>query len=535
MNFNKKAREKQKELVSQVLQKLQQHNRVLLNSACSSGKTFMALGMIGEWVKNSIARIAISTYDKKSIRKQWVEEIKDKEPSLLGKIIVVCASHDLEYYKKLGVSACTSNDQDKIQSKQIVIMIPQSIRKNKACNIGKIEYFIIDEVHERLSKDSILWRFIENNKEMKVLGLTGTGFELLGEDNFFKEAIIYDMVSAYRDKIISDIKLTIEYFNFKLINKFYDSKGILNRQGVGFLKKQGIVYNDKLSNLIKNRKIEGKTLIIIPHTQRLIGETILAEKVCNIINLAGYKAVHLIGDMPELIKDKNEKLFRSPVSGVNFMVVIDMCGTGWDFPALNNVIDLTFTTNPKVIIQRFSRAIRLHKNKNMPRYFYCADKSKTEKMAKFYIGRALELTKESGIRNYDDKSYIDYSKLQKDDSDNDYIEFGTATSYFDIDKIFQGGYSKTIFRKSLREIVQEDFSFNDVALILMDFFRYVRNNDVVCKDDFINSLIEINNKEKDGILKIKKQLEVIREQFPDIFKIVYGNNSNQEILFNKGI
>ena len=79
------------------------------------------------------------------------------------------------------------------------------------------------------------------------------------------------------------------------------------------------------------------------------------------------------------------------------MVVINMCGTGWDFPALDNVVDLTFTKNPKLIIHRLSRAIRKYRGKKISKYIYCADQSKKEAEVVFYICRALELTTKEGI------------------------------------------------------------------------------------------------------------------------------------------
>lgn len=123
-----------------------------------------------------------------------------------------------------------------------------------------------------------------------------------------------------------------------------------------------------------NRKALGKTLIVVPRGDNIWKETydfINKHFPCQVVAKTSHQSAEEI--------ESAESEFRNN-KNVRFMVVVDMCGTGWNYKPLEMIIDLTFTKNLKVLIQRLSRLCRLHKGKE-PKHISINDYFKNHKIA----------------------------------------------------------------------------------------------------------------------------------------------------------
>ena len=285
---------------------------------------------------------------------------------------------------------------------------------------------------------------------------------------------------------------------------------------------------NKLEQILKD--VDGKTVVRVsptPASENVSNE----EVICNAINvrMGSDSAVFVSSRLSDEEQRHNELMFRNSPN-TNFMVVVDMCNTGWDFPELNNVIDLTFTKNPAIILQIMSRTIRKADGKTkQPRYIYCADQSKSELEVLFYIGGALELTTEEGIRNYDGKVYIKKRKMK---SGKDLAESGkvlniTATDYMALaDKYkeqekdfmrsdkYRSIMHKTIFRKALSDIIiKRETKYLDY--IFSDFFKNL--HDWPMRKKILDEMGRISKapveKPPTREVFIKESLKVIRKYF----------------------
>jgi hypothetical protein len=230
----------------------------------------------------------------------------------------------------------------------------------------------------------------------------------MGKGKFFEHGvpIIYDLLEGLKDKAINNCALSGEYFDFNLPGDCYKSDRELNGSGVkkfrNFFKKlnkkgktllkHGSFATAKLEKIIK--EVQGKTMVIIPHGTGY--EEALANFIC-VINRNSQAAVVNVAKMGSERCNKNEAMFMSKKSKTNFMVVIAKCSTGWDFPSLNNVIDLTFTRNHKSMIQRLARTIRPEPGKPISKYIYCTDQSREKSRVIYDLSYALRLTTERGI------------------------------------------------------------------------------------------------------------------------------------------
>lgn len=434
--------EQQERVIKQLSVEFQESDRVLLNAVCAFGKTITTWLFIKQLIASG-KRVAISTYSRKEIRRQWWYKNLDFNIVPAHMIQIVCSEQDVRNLQLRRVPAISnSNISD---TKPVTIFIPQSISKHG--DMGKFDYFIIDEAHEFLDTENRkLKRIIESSSHSgtKFLGLTGTGFELLKQGGFFHDSkcIIYDMPTALKDELVNDCETYCEYFDFTLAKKYYSGTE-LNKKGSKFLKHE-VVTALKLKEILKS--VKGKTLVIVP--------PLCDETICNTINriLGNGAAVRKTSKIQD--HEKNEKMFRNS-SQTNFMVVMRMCGTGWDFPELRNVIDLTFTKNPKVIIQRLSRVIRKKVDKILPKYIYCADQSKSETEVYFYLGSAFELMTEKGIRNYDGKVYFSKKLLKRlrKEKKRKRIRTGLASEYFNLDNEYHKFKKRIIFRRTLKELI----------------------------------------------------------------------------------
>jgi superfamily II DNA or RNA helicase len=426
--------------------------RFIINAMCGVGKTHIAQLIIYYFLVQG-KRVLFLTYTRNELREQTYKRCM--EDGIIPK----------EY---IGIFKTDKKEIEKF----LIITIPQTIRN--FLFPYKFDLIIIDEAHEYLeTKDKksaqTLKKIIALNshKNTVIIGLTGTAFEIMLEGKFFdikNDQVaykIYDSLMALEDGIISNININAIYVNFELKNEAYKKDGELSSIGQEVLK-------DKLINALKANKLiptlSGKTLMI-------------CAKISDAESLSAYiNSTFGNGKTISLCKTSNQDdLFGIDLEfknhpGIQFLIVVGMCGVGWDFPGLMNVVDLTFTINPKLIIQRFSRAVRKCEGKE-PNYYYVADERKTPLMVRNLLFHALYLTTKKGIETYiknngnisapvfgvNMNKMINlssmenfYNELEKENKKRDILELGDFKSYAFLMNV--DAKSKMIFQMSLKQL-----------------------------------------------------------------------------------
>jgi hypothetical protein len=188
-----------------------------------------------------------------------------------------------------------------------------------------------------------------------------------------------------------------------------------------------------------------------------------------------------------------------------------MCGTGWDYPGLTNVVDLTFTSNPKLIIHRMSRTTRKFPGKQKGFYVYCADQSKKDGKSVYYLTRALELMTEKGIRDYDGKVWRNFVTEEKKRT-----RF-SIKDYFNIDKKFLKIKNRTLLRMSLMDIRNRTSVDNTLAPFLM-VFKEKRKADYA---ELIKKLRTLKTGYDNNPIFIRKVLKFFKKEYLTIYNLAY--------------
>ena len=426
-----KLRKDQQIIFKDVTKALKKNSKVLLCANCGLGKTCIGLCIAKEAIKQG-KRVAICCYSRNEIKTQWLEENYIHNIISPDQIQVIGDCDD-----KYCVTRATGEDID--QKAPITFFIPQSLRTNTSA-LGKIDLFICDEAHENLdisNEEGVLKEIIRSNStsKTKILGLTGTGHELLQKDAFNindkkVSILIYDMPFALKHKVVLPVEVITSYFMFNLSEKCYNNSGDLNNVGSKVVKSQACK-NKKLETILKKYSFTqylGKTLVIVPRGNDIWKETFkfINSKFPNQVVV---KTSHQSNDD---VQDSENRFRNNP--NIKFMIVVDMCGTGWNYPALETIVDLTFTKNTKVLIQRMLRLCRLYKNKK-PRYIYCADQRQESWKSQVLINECYELMTKEGILNhgrnkilFDKERSTEASLAQKDGED---ASLGRIDQYFD--------------------------------------------------------------------------------------------------------
>lgn len=422
---------------------------------CGLGKTFIGADVASLYLKEG-KRVVISAYALKEIKETWLNKILDFKLISPADLQVIVPAYDISKYKGKYKDVLFTTQENLVEERRVIIIIPQSVTKLKY----PVDLFIIDEIHEyyevnTLEGDGRLKKIIKeaSHSNTKILGLTGTGFEMVEEGEFSKDNsdvayVIRDLSFALDQKAILPVTISMEYFNFPLEENCYKKSGDLKGSGVKKLSSR-LKLNSVGKKVLKSKvskslqldfildKVEGsnKTLVIVPR-----GED-LNTSICSYINRYMRNKLNIenscvmkTSKQKSPLNDQVEKEFRNNPS-VKFMVVVDMCGTGWDFENLDNVIDLTFTKNIKLVIQRMSRPCRLSAGKS-PHYFFCTDQTKEFWKVPVFLMKCINLTTKDGILNPNEaRKEIIYpedliNQVETLEGRNGSIDLGDIRQYF---------------------------------------------------------------------------------------------------------
>lgn len=399
----------QKDIVKETIEKFKENKKILWAINCRLGKTIMACDAACSLAKIGY-RILISAFNKNEIKMGWVDKIFNNNlipPELLQ---VVVSKSDIYKVNKdyPGVNFVTRRNIDK--TKPITIILPQSVEPG---DIGIVDFIFIDEAHEYLEvrvmteaqkiEDGKLKKIIKiaSRRNTKVLGLSGTAHELTQKGIFSMNThmIVRDAVFAIKKGMVLPFAVSLEYFNYNIKESEYNKRGNLKKFALKSLKSK-ILHKDRLRVILNKIPKDYKTLVIVPPGKGMVKP--MASFIESIYgpNIVVTKTYHDSTDM----KKKTEKLFEKHPN-CKFLVVEMMCGTGWDFPRLDCVVDLSFTRNVRLIIQRIFRPCSPDKlpngkpRKKKPIYYYACSNEKDPYFFQRLILRGYNYMTEEGIRN----------------------------------------------------------------------------------------------------------------------------------------
>ena len=343
---------------------LQTKNKiVLLASEVGSGKTNMAINIVAEVLRlNPTWKVLISAHNRKDIRNQFKRRLfsilKEKNLSFVESDVCV-----------------VENKSDYNPNARVVLGIPSTLRK---LPLVKYQLLLIDESHHQTEGKMVrsITKQIGRNG-LKQLYLTATpdkfidkkgvkifGFsaiDLIREGR--KDGKVYtvlpttEVAEAYKDITKADYSETtwetLKCAEAKLPKE--ETKRIVE---VILQRLAQTRYWPSLGNFLGKQKLPflpiGKTLVFangITHAEDLYEE----------FNFH-YPGSVLLSTSENDDTSNNLDVFSNPEHPdylkYNFLVVVDRATLAWDFPGLDNCVDISLGLNPSAQKQKYGRLMR---------------------------------------------------------------------------------------------------------------------------------------------------------------------------------
>ena len=271
---------------------------------------------------------------------------------------------------------------------QVIITLPQSLNspaKLKLASKFNWEWFIQDEAHKWYF-DKTIKNIIEELQPKYQSLLTGTPFEFTKinrESLDPKYAIEYTSVAEMYDKgYLANVEAQVLHSDVALTKLDYASMLGNLKKDVRVSKEDTISsFNSAIDQMIKKLKVPVKrftsTHNITNNMTSVFGKLKKTIIYCHGIPEANYLIEYLtqnnIGAVVTHSKIKNIKsdsvfkLFKED-DDIKVLVAVQQGREGFDFPDLENVIDMTYSKNFSVVMQIIGRLLR--KNKDIPKKFF---------------------------------------------------------------------------------------------------------------------------------------------------------------------
>lgn len=499
----------QDDLVEESIEILQKKKRLALLLSPGTGKTVTALKIARKFI-DAGKRVGVSTFSRNEIKTHWIQEIIEHGFFDAKEVQIIASCKDMKSYQGLPRDIATNLIDDVDTKRPLTLFIPQTINGKK---VGKFDLIIVDEAHQFLEVEGgILQALItkSSKKDTKLIALTGTGHDLISSGTFDRKdpdvgVIIRDVPFAIKGKRILPVDIDICYFDFALNKKCYTRQGDLNGVGKSVLKSD-FATSMKINTILNHIKNKKKTLIICsPGTDTNVFIHDLLndrEKGSCVI-----KSSYLSRDH----NDVSEHLFRTDPK-VKYMAVVAMAGIGWNFAKLDCVLDLSFSRNVKLMIQRMGRSCRYYAGKK-PSYVYCSDNSRPAYDAHLLIGEALALMREDGILNYE-MLKIAYDEEKVKSSRNSY-QRNEIISLGSIARFFKGAEPNVKMHH-----------LNTLSIITLDHLRRNKGRKPAYHDylhrfwrKMVNKRLLADYNKNDKLKNYIKELKKTVPEYSDLFQI----------------
>lgn len=352
--------------------KLQSSNDVVLGACPSSGKTIMML----EFVRRTPGRFLILTHGQSVIRDMWSDKIKAR---------------------------LSADEQSRV-----VFDLPQSLSRKQ---IPVVDYVIVDEAHQ-FTFAEMVQKILKANSAAKKIYLTGTPAVFVALKYPIVNVAALDLIEQ---GYIADLYVGVCSTTANLSDDDRNNEGDLTKTGSSKLSSTVTADLDTLldallarlkSTISKDNPDLYRTLNLLPSLGGL-GQTLIAcasvaqaEKVLNYFKRKKIKATG--SDSKNDPENENIRAFTKD-SSIKVLVVVDRGVLGFDMPHLENVVDMTGSTNINRIYQLYARVMR--KCDEVPKkYFFKLSSVEEMQLTKFYMQASLCLMHESFIARYNGKN-----------------------------------------------------------------------------------------------------------------------------------
>jgi DNA repair protein RadD len=321
-----------------------------------SGKSLVIAQIATDAVKNWGGRVLLLAHVKELLE-QNAEKVRLLCPDI-----------------KVGLYSAGLGSRDTDDS--IIVAGIQSVYK-KACELGRFDLILIDEVHRLAPTGEGTYRtFLKDaqiiNPNVRVIGLTATPFRLKGGLICKPENILNHVCyeAGIKEMIVNGY---LSPLKTRAGKSKVDLSGLQTRAGE-FISSQAEEAMDtdwltrnackEIAELTKERNS-----VLIFTTSVAHCEHVAAE----ITKLTGQECGIVTGDTPSLQREETLKrfkvesvksdLFGSELPPLKYLANVNVLTTGFDAPNIDCVVLLRPTASPGLLIQAVGRGTRLHPSK----------------------------------------------------------------------------------------------------------------------------------------------------------------------------
>ncbi len=299
-----------------------QSKPVVLACCPGAGKTVMSICYIDILLqKNPSLRVLVLTHGQTILRSQYYEEIKSVSPSFTYSVI-------------------KNKNQDFNQ--QVSVCLPQTISNRKS--FPHFDLVVVDEAHHFYFANMVQ-KIIKKCTTTKTLLLTGTPSIFIRH----KYPIVsITLLKLYDQKYVDDVKIELISTPYKYkLSDLTQSREL--RPGIKLKDTDTVKTFEKILLSFTKSDLEKTMFICYSQAQAKIGFDFYKK--------IGIKSVISTSDfdkesdkIKEFKKDNNTKV----------LFVVARAGLGFNYPLLQNVIDISGSANVDTLFQRYCRLVRKH-------------------------------------------------------------------------------------------------------------------------------------------------------------------------------
>lgn len=367
-----KLRPYQENVLVAVNEQFKTGNDMVVAASPSSGKTTMML----EFIKRTPGKFLILTHGQDIIRQMWATEI--------------------------------SNFLTPDEQSRVTYNLPQTLSRKE---VPLVDFVIIDEAHQFTFADMVQ-KILNVNKNAKKIYLTGTPSKFIARKYPIKIVPALDLIEQ---GYISDLYIGLFSTTAHLNTEDRNSDGNLKSAGAAKLAR---TVNSDLDALMEAllKRLKASVTKSNPNAARLLsdvpslgslGQTMIAcastDQASKVLKYLKQKGINALSSNSKSDPTGENILKFQNDSKVKVLVVVDRGVLGFNMPQLENVVDMTCSTNIDRIYQLYARVMRKDSNVKKKYFFKLAPVEEMQVM-KFYTQASLCLMHESFISRFNGKN-----------------------------------------------------------------------------------------------------------------------------------
>ncbi len=393
-----KELEYQQLAISEVKKSMVERPITILAAAPSSGKTYMTIHIIDEYLKeNPNHKVIVLAHGTTILRTQFHQEIVniDNMSPLCFKSKIV--ESYTEYDKSVGVNVC----------------LPQTLF-NKP--IPKIDLLVVDEAHEfyfptKTGDKNMMKNIIDTCKPKKQLLLTGTPAKFILHNYHIVPITLNTLFDA---NMITDlyVEIATSSYDFNLEN--FNADNELTKKSKFNNNETNKTLDDLLEKVVNRLKSFKSTNIVnfIPNwlpTLKHLKKTMFACKsqeqarqVQNYFNNKGINSALSITDT-----DVNSEEIQRFLDDDDclILIVVGRGILGFNMKELHNVVDMTMSYNINRVYQLMCRVVR--PNGDMNKLFFKVVPNTLSDYYKYIMTAVMALSEEEFYLKFNGKNFND--------------------------------------------------------------------------------------------------------------------------------